>query len=59
VTRRVREVAAHQCMSKEFSVIRKNVIVDEAESMMRADEVKFLVAVDENGRYAGIYKHGD
>ncbi|WP_262689746.1 KpsF/GutQ family sugar-phosphate isomerase [Kordiimonas aestuarii] len=59
VTRRVREVAAHQCMSKEFSVIRKNVIVDEAESTMRADEVKFLVAVDEHGRYAGIYKHGD
>ncbi|WP_417451244.1 KpsF/GutQ family sugar-phosphate isomerase [Kordiimonas sp.] len=59
VTRRVREVAAHQCMSKEFSIIRKNVIVDEAESTMRADEVKFLVAVDEHGRYAGIYKHGD
>ena len=59
VTRRVREVAAHQCMSKEFSVIRRSVIVDEAESTMRADEVKFLVAVDEDGRYAGIYKHGD
>ena len=59
VTRRVREVAAHQCMSKEFSVIRRSVIVDEAESTMRADEVKVLVAVDEDGRYAGIYKHGD
>ncbi|WP_417459196.1 KpsF/GutQ family sugar-phosphate isomerase [Kordiimonas sp.] len=59
VTRRVREVAAHQCMSKEFSVIQKSVIVDEAESTMRADEVKFLVAVDKDGRYAGIYKHGD
>ncbi|WP_417462890.1 KpsF/GutQ family sugar-phosphate isomerase [Kordiimonas sp.] len=59
VTRRVREVAAHQCMSKEFSIIQKSVIVDEAESTMRADEVKFLVAVDKDGRYAGIYKHGD
>lgn len=59
VTRRVREVSALQCMSKEFSVINKDVIVDEAESMMRADEVKFLVAVDSDGRYAGIYKHED
>ncbi|MCK0067994.1 KpsF/GutQ family sugar-phosphate isomerase [Kordiimonas laminariae] len=59
VTRRVREVAAHQCMSKEFSTIQKDVIVDEAESMMRSDEVKFLVVVDEKGRYAGIYKHED
>lgn len=42
VTRRVREVTAQQCMSKEFSVIREDVIVDEAESMMRTDEVKFL-----------------
>jgi arabinose-5-phosphate isomerase len=33
------------------------VIVDEAESMMRSDEVKFLVAVDEDDCYAGIYKH--
>ncbi len=59
VTRRVREVAAHQCMSKDFSVIEKDVIVDEAESMMRADEVKFLVVVDEEGRYAGVYKHDE
>ncbi|NVJ97131.1 MAG: KpsF/GutQ family sugar-phosphate isomerase [Alphaproteobacteria bacterium] len=59
VTRRVREVSALQCMSKDFSVINKDVIVDEAESMMRADEVKFLVAVDGDGRYAGIYKHED
>lgn len=59
VTRRVREVSAYQCMSKDFSVISKDVIVDEAESMMRRDEVKFLVAVDKNGQYAGIYKHED
>jgi arabinose-5-phosphate isomerase len=59
VTRRVREVSAYQCMSKDFSIIRKDVIVDEAESMMRRDEVKFLVAVDAEGKYAGIYKHED
>jgi len=59
VTRRVREVSAHQCMSKDFSLISKDVIVDEAESMMRNDEVKFLIAVDAEGCYAGIYKHED
>lgn len=59
VTRRVREVSAHQCMSKDFSVICRDVIVDEAENMMRTDEVKFLVAVENDGRYAGIYKHDD
>ena len=59
VTRRVREVSALQCMSKDFSLISKDVIVDEAESMMRNDEVKFLIAVDADGCYAGIYKHED
>ena len=59
VTRRVREVSAFQCMSKDFSVIGPDQIVDDAESLMRADEVKFLVVVDEDGRYAGIYKHDD
>lgn len=59
VTRRVREVTAQQCMSKEFSVIPQDVIVDEAETMMRSDEVKFLVAVDAVGRFAGIYKHDE
>lgn len=59
VTRRVREVTAQQCMSKEFSVISQDVIVDEAESMMRTDEVKFLVALDQEGHFAGIYKHDD
>jgi len=57
VTRRVREVSAVQCMSKDFSIIRRDLIVDEAESMMRADEVKFLVVVEADGSYAGIYKH--
>jgi len=59
VTRRVREVSAQQCMSKDYSVICRDVIVDEAETMMRTDEVKFLVAVETDGRYAGIYKHDD
>ncbi len=59
VTRRVREVSAYQCMSKDFSVIRRDLIVDDAENMMRADEVKFLVVVEADGRYAGIYKHDD
>lgn len=59
VTRRVREVTALQCMSKEFSVIRENVIIDEAETMMRTDEVKFLVAVNEDGVFRGIYKHDE
>jgi arabinose-5-phosphate isomerase len=59
VTRRVREVSAYQCMSKDFSSIQQAVIVDEAETMMRNDEVKFLVVVDEAGKYAGIYKHED
>jgi len=59
VTRRVREVTACQCMSKEFVTIDKSAIVDEAENEMRAKEVKFLVAVDDDGKYAGIYMHGD
>ncbi|MCJ9428720.1 KpsF/GutQ family sugar-phosphate isomerase [Kordiimonas marina] len=59
VTRRVREVTAYQCMSKEFVTIDKTAIVDEAENEMRAKEVKFLVAVDSDGKYAGIYMHGD
>lgn len=59
VTRRVREVTAQQCMSKEFSVIRQDVIIDEAETMMRSDEVKFLIAVKDNGEFAGVYKHED
>jgi len=59
VTRRVREVSAYQCMSKDFSIIRRDQIVDDAESMMRTDEVKFLVVVEADGRYAGIYKHED
>lgn len=59
VTRRVREVSAYQCMSKDFSSIRRDLIVDDAENMMRTDEVKFLVVVDAEGRYAGIYKHDD
>ncbi len=59
VTRRVREVTAQQCMSKEFSVIQHDVIIDEAETMMRSDEVKFLVAVDKGGKFAGVYKHDE
>ena len=59
VTRRVREVTAQQCMSKEFSLISEDVIVDEAESMMRSDEVKFLVAIDGNGCFSGVYKHDE
>jgi len=59
VTRRVREVSAYQCMSKDFSIIRRGQIVDDAESLMRTDEVKFLVVVEADGRYAGIYKHED
>ncbi|WP_262694524.1 KpsF/GutQ family sugar-phosphate isomerase [Kordiimonas aquimaris] len=57
VTRRVREVTAQQCMSKDFSTINGERIVDDAESMMRSDEVKFLVVVDAEGRYVGVYKH--
>lgn len=56
VTRRVREVTARQCMSKDFSTIRKDLIIDEAETKMRNDEVKFLVVQDEAGRFAGVYK---
>lgn len=59
VTRRVREVTAQQCMSKDFSLIRRDVIVDEAETMMRSDEVKFLIAVEGNGKFAGVYKHDE
>lgn len=59
VTRRVREVTAHQCMSKDFSTIDGSRIVDDAESMMRSEEVKFLVVVDGAGRYVGVYKHED
>ena len=57
VTRRVREVTAQQCMSKDFSTITGNQIVDDAESAMRNDEVKFLVVVDDDGSYVGVYKH--
>lgn len=57
VTRRVREVTAQQCMSKDFSIIEGSRIVDDAESLMRGDEVKFLVVVDADGRYVGVYKH--
>jgi len=59
VTRRVREVSAYQCMSKDFSLIQREQIVDDAENMMRAEEVKFLVVVEADGSYAGIYKHED
>lgn len=59
VTRRVREVSARQCMGKDFFTINSKQIVDDAESLMRAKEVKFLVAVDDNGEYAGVYKHED
>jgi len=59
VTRRVREVSAFQCMSKEFSTIHQDLLVDDAETMMRADEVKFLVVTDTEGRYVGLYKHED
>jgi arabinose-5-phosphate isomerase len=59
VTRRVREVSAYQCMSKDFSLIKREQIIDDAENMLRTDEVKFLVVVEEDGSYAGIYKHDD
>jgi len=59
VTRRIREVTAQQCMSKDFSTIEGGRIVDDAESMMRGEEVKFLVVVDGEGRYEGVYKHDD
>jgi len=59
VTRRVREVSAHQCMGKDFYTINKGSMVDEAENLMRTKEVKFLVVVDDDGHYAGIYKHDD
>ena len=57
VTRRVREVRAHQCMSKDYTVIGRHQLVDDAEAAMRAEEVKFLIVVDEDGTYAGLYKH--
>ncbi len=59
VTRRIREVTALQCMSQEFSLINQEKIVDEAEIMMRSDEVKFLIAVDTEGCFVGVYKHED
>jgi len=52
-------VTAQQCMSKDFSAIQRDVIVDEAETMMRADEVKFLIAVENDGSFAGVYKHDE
>ena len=59
VTRRIEEVSARQCMSSEFFKVGKWEIIDRAEEIMRQEEVKFLVAVDENSRYAGIYKHDE
>ena len=59
VTRRVREVSARQCMGKDFYTINQEKIVDDAETMMRTKEVKFLVVVDDEGCYAGVYKHED
>ena len=57
VTRRIREVTASQCMSDDFSVISQDAFIDEAENKMRADEVKFLVVLDDAGGFAGLYKH--
>ncbi|GHF18382.1 arabinose 5-phosphate isomerase [Kordiimonas sediminis] len=57
VTRRIREVSASQCMSQDFSIIKRGQIVDDAETMLRSDEVKFLVVVNEDGTFAGLYKH--
>lgn len=57
VTRRIREVTAHQCMSKEFATIERSRILDDAESLMRTEEVKFLVVTNADGTYAGLYKH--
>ena len=56
VTRRIREVAAHQCMSKEFATIQKDAIVDEAEALLRQQNLKFLVVVDDEGAFAGLYR---
>jgi len=59
VTRRVREVTAQQCMSSDFSAITQDVLVDAAEKRMRDKDVKFLIVVDGEGRYTGLYKHED
>ena len=56
VTRRIREVAVHQCMSKEFATIQKDAIVDEAEALLRQQNLKFLVVVDDEGAFAGLYR---
>ena len=59
VTRRIREVTASQCMSNEFSTIHRDAFIDEAENRMRADEVKFLVVLNDDGTFAGLYKHDE
>lgn len=59
VTRRVREVTARQCMSREFETVNCDAIIDEAESLLRQSQGKLLVAIDDDGHYCGVYKRED
>lgn len=56
VTRRIREVTARQCMSTEFSCINSDVYVNDAENLLKADDVKFLIVTDHQGLFAGLYR---
>lgn len=59
VTRRVREVTARQCMTKDFDTIRQDAIIDDAESLLRQTQNKILIALDDAGCFAGLYKRED
>jgi len=56
VTRRLGEVTARQCMSQDFPTIEASRLVDDAETMLRQQDAKFLVVVDAEGNYLGLYR---
>ncbi len=59
VTRRIREVTALQCMTRDFKSILSTKTIDDAESLLRQHQGKLLVAVDQEGRFTGVYLRED
>lgn len=56
VTRRIEEVTAHQVMSSQFETISTSEIVYKADEFLRQKSLKFVLALDEDGVYQGLYK---
>ncbi|WND02917.1 KpsF/GutQ family sugar-phosphate isomerase [Temperatibacter marinus] len=56
VTRRIEEVTAHQVMSSHFETVTSSEIVYKADEDMRHKDVKFLLVVDDDNSYKGLYK---